>query len=168
MSARRASGSQPLKVLVDTNVWLDYFLARSKDHPLVCEFIARASEREDVALYVASLSLKDVAYLLASQMKLDVRRSGKEVTPNVAAAAREVAWACVRSVLDKAIVVPIGSREVLSAFACRRLHDDFEGDLMLGALDAVDDAVLMTHDAALSRHAGRSCVTAAEALALLA
>ena len=66
-----------LRLLVDTNIWLDYFLARSTHHAVVDTLIASAANREDIALYVTSLSLKDIAYQLAAQMKADVRRSGK-------------------------------------------------------------------------------------------
>lgn len=158
----------PIKILVDTNIWLDYFLARSGHHNPVSTFIAKAYEREDIALYVPSLSLKDLAYQLSSLMKLDAQRAGKGVTPDIATAAREVSWGCVRNVLEKALVAPIGHTEVLGAFTYKRIHDDFEDDLVLAALDAVDANFLMTHDDALRRHVGDFCITAEEGLELLA
>lgn len=167
-SFRRFDAQRPLKILVDTNIWLDYFLARSDQHRVVSAFLAHAVEREDVMLYVTSLSLKDIAYQLASQMKLDARRAGREVDAHAAAAAREVSWGCVRNVLKKAIVAPVGNTEMLNAFVFKRFHDDLEDDLVLGALDAIDGDYLMTHDAALARHTGDLCITAEEGLALLA
>ena len=94
----------PIKILVDTNIWLDYFLARGVHHHAVSAFIAKAYEREDIVLYVPSLSLKDLAHQLASLMKLDARRAGKDISPDIAAAAREVSWGCMRSVLEKALL----------------------------------------------------------------
>lgn len=164
----REGARLPIKILVDTNILLDYFLARSAHHHAVSAFIARAYEREDIVLCVPSLSLKDLAYQLASLMKLDARRAGKDITPDIAAAAREVSWGCVRSVLEKALVGPIGHTEVLGAFTYKRIHDDFEDDLVLAALDAVDANFLMTHDDALGRHVGDFCITAEEGLELLA
>ena len=149
-----------LRLLVDTNIWLDYFLARSTHHAVVDTLIASAANRE-------SLSLKDIAYQLAAQMKADVRRSGKQVDENSASAAREVAWGCVRNVLEKAIVLPIGYDEILRAFTFKPLHDDLEDDLVLGAMEASGVAVLVTHDQKLAKHAEGACVTAEEALALL-
>ena len=157
----------PIKILVDTNIWLDYFLARGAHHHAVSTFIAMAYGHEDIALYVPSLSLKDLAYQLASLMKLDARRAGKDITPDIAAAAREVSWGCVRNVLEKALVAPIGHAEVLGAFTYKRVHDDFEDDLVLAALDAVGANFLMTHDDALRRHAGNFCITSEEGLELL-
>lgn len=162
-----AAGS-PTRILVDTNVWLDYFLARGAHHDAVSRFMAQAYGREDVTLYVPSLSLKDLAYQLASLMKLDARRASRDVTPDIAAAAREVSWGCVRNVLEKALVAPVGHAEVLGAFTRKRIHDDFEDDLVLSAADAVGADFLMTHDAALRRHMGGLCLTAEEGLELLA
>ena len=159
--------SHPIKILVDTNIWLDYFLARGAHHDAVSTFIARACEREDIALYIPSLSLKDLAYQLASLMKLDARRAGKDITPDIAAAAREVSWGCVRNVLEKALVAPVGRTEVLGAFTYKRIHDDFEDDLVLASLDAAGCQLLMTHDTALRRHMGDLCLTAEEGLELL-
>lgn len=167
-SFRRFDAQHPLKILIDTNIWLDYFLARSDQHRVVSEFLALAVERKDLMLYVTPLSLKDIAYQLASQMQLDARRAGREVDTHVAAAAREVSWGCVRNVLKKAIVAPVGNTEVLNAFVFKRFHDDLEDDLILGTLDAIDGDYLMTHDAALARHTGDLCITAEEGLALLA
>ena len=120
-------------------------------HHAVSTFIAKTYGREDIALYVPSLSLKDLAYQLASLMKLDARRAGKDITPDIAAAAREVSWGCVRSVLEKALVAPVSRTEVL----------------VLAALDAVDASFLMTHDDALRQHVGDFCITAEEGLELL-
>ena len=139
----RAGISLPIKILVDTNVWLDYFLAHGAHHNAVSTFVARACEREDIALYIPSLSLKDLAYQLASLMKFDARRAGKDITPDIAAAARELSWGCVRNV-------------------------DFEDDLVLASLDAAGCQLLMTHDATLARHMGDLCLTAEEGLELLA
>ena len=164
---RTFSRQRPLKILVDTNVWFDYFLARSDCHKAAAQFLACGMEREDVALFIASLSLKDLACQLSNQMKLDARRAGREVDASVASAAREVSWACVRNVLEKALVAPVGHTEVLNAFAYRRIHNDLEDDLILGALDAIEGDYLMTHDAALARHTGDLCITAEEGLQLL-
>ena len=159
--------SLPIKILVDTNIWLDYFLTRGAHHDAVSTFIAKAYEREDIALYIPSLSLKDLACQLASLMKLDARRAGKDITPDIAAAAREVSWDCVRNVLEKALVAPVGRTEVLGAFTYKRIHDDFEDDLVLASLDAAGCQLFMTHDTALRRHMGDLCLTAEEGLGLL-
>ena len=160
--------SQRPSLLIDTNVWLDYFLSRSTRHPSVNAFIAGAIGREDIILYAASLSLKDLAYQLVNLMKKDARDAEEPITPEVAAAAREVSWACVRDVLGKALVAPVGNAEVLGAFTLRHLHDDLEDDLMLATAESIDADALVTHDAALLKYAEDLCITTEEGLELLA
>lgn len=168
MSSSVFSKDRPIKLLVDTNVWLDYFLSRSTRHTSVNAFIAGAIGREDIVLYAASLSLKDLAYQLANLMKKDARDAEEPITPEVAAAAREVSWACVRDVLGKALVAPVGNAEILGAFTLRHLHDDLEDDLMLATAESIDADALVTHDAALLKHAEDLCITTEEGLELLA
>ena len=81
----------PLKLLLDTNVWLDYFLARTPGHRGAAELVALAEGSEKVALYTSALSVKDIAYLLERDMKSGAREAGLVVSEMVAAAARETA-----------------------------------------------------------------------------
>ena len=157
----------PLKLLVDTNVWMDYFLVRQEPHREAAELVRLAFGSEDVVLYAASLSLKDLAYLLENVFRRDVRESAGDVSPQAAAAARETAWGCVRAVVDRALVVPVGHAEVLQAFTLRSAHDDFEDDLLLGAAYRADADYVVTADAALTRRSPVPCVNAARAVELI-
>lgn len=157
----------PLKLLVDTNVWMDYFLVRQEPHREAVELVRLAFGSEDVVLYAASLSLKDLAYLLENMFRRDVRESAGDVSPQAAAAARETAWGCVRAVVDKALVVPVGHAEVLQAFSLRSAHDDFEDDLLLSAAYRADVDYVVTGDAALVRRSPVPCVNALRAVELI-
>lgn len=160
-------GTKPLKLLVDTNVWLDYFLARNPRHREVARLLATAAKSESAVLYVASLSLKDVAYLLACDMKRGARKAGREITPQVVAAARETAWACVRKVVDFALVAPVGHAEVLQGFAYKAVHDDFEDDLILGVAYRTGVDYIVTHDDELARRSPIPCLDATAACGLV-
>ena len=65
-------------------------------------------------------------------MKEQARRCDGELKPEAAAAACEVAWGCVRNMLDRAIVIPVGQAEILQAFTYKRIHDDLEDDIVPG------------------------------------
>ena len=158
---------KPLMLLLDTSVWMDYFLARQRSHNEVAEIVALAQDSETVALCVSSHSLKDIAYLMASAMKAESRREGIDVTSEVGAAARETAWGCVRCIVDSALVVPVGRGEVLQAFTFKALHPDFEDDLLLGAAYCADVDYLVTSDELLARHAPVTCVDPEQALKLV-
>lgn len=157
----------PLKLLVDTNVWMDYFLVRQEPHREAAELVRLAFGSEDVVLYVASLSLKDLSYLLESVFRRDARAATGEVSPQAAAAARETAWGCVRAVVDKALIVPVGHAEVLQAFTLRSVHDDFEDDLLLGCAYRADVDYVVTGDVALARRSPVPCIGAARAVELI-
>lgn len=79
-------GATPLKLLVDTTVWMDYFLVRQESHREAAELVRLAFGSEDVALYVASLSLKDLSHLLESVFRRDARAATGEVSDRAAAA----------------------------------------------------------------------------------
>lgn len=125
-----------------------------------------AGQSETIALYVASHTIKDIAYILASTMKEQARRCDGELTEDVAAAAREVAWGCVRNMLDRAIVIPIGQPEILQAFTYRGVHDDLEDGIILGAAYRAGVDYIVTHDKPLTRHSPIPCVDVGRALEL--
>lgn len=158
------NSQHPVKLLVDTNVWLDYFLARNGGHSYAADLITEAFENEKVLLYVTSLSMKDVAYQLSSCMKADVRNAGVNVTETISAAARETAWGCVRCIMNNAVIVPIGSHEVLQACTYKQIHDDFEDDLILGAANSIDADGIVTNDKQLTKHSPIVCVSSKEAV----
>ena len=162
-----ARAAEPIRVLVDTNAWLSYFLARDDRHAHVDEFIAAAQEGERFALYAASLSLKDIASLVSAAMKGAAREAGRQVTPDVVAASREMAWACIRHVLELALVVPIGHAEVLQACTYRTFHDDFEDDLVLAAAERAGADYILTNDECLARRSPIPCLDSEGALRLL-
>ena len=147
-----------LKLLVDTNVWLDYFLARGERHRSVMQLVERAYASEDVVLFAASPSLKDISYLLTSSMKSGVRQNGGEVTPDVVAAARETAWACVRKVLELAYVAPVDQTDITQAFAYKCVHADFEDDVLLSVAHRIGADYIVTHDDGLLRHVPNLCM----------
>ena len=50
-----------LKLLIDTNVWMDYFSGRSDRTANVVHLIEIADASELIALFASSLSVKDVS-----------------------------------------------------------------------------------------------------------
>ena len=162
-----ASSSKVMKLLIDTNIWVDYFLSRSSECRAVTKLLSLAAASESFALYVVSHSIKDISYILASTMKEQARRCDGELKPEAAAAAREVAWGCVRNMLDRAIVIPVGQAEILQAFTYKRIHDDLEDDIVLGAAYRAGIDYIVTHDKPISCHSPIPCIDVTQALELL-
>ena len=118
-----------------------------------------------VAIQLAE-QIGDHVCSINQHMKAGARAAGAEVTPAVAAAAREPAWACVRFVLDASLVVPVGRDEVLRAFALRPVHDDLEDGLLLGAASRAGADYVVTHDRELARRSPVPCVDVVRAAEL--
>ena len=91
--------SLPLKLLVDTNVWVDYFLERRPEaHEAAMGFVAEATAA-DAALYTSSATMPDLFFLLCQETKRYLREHGEPVDERFAAAVRESAWSSVRNVM---------------------------------------------------------------------
>lgn len=155
-----------LKLLIDTNVWLDYFLARTNATRPIVELFSRAAEAEDIVLFSSSLSVKDVYYILGRTMKANARRGGA-LTPETIAGADETAWACIRLIRQKSIIASVGADEVFDSFVFRHHHNDFEDDLILGVANRIDADYVVTEDKNLIKHTNGVCIDAHQALRLV-
>lgn len=155
-----------LKIMVDTNVWLSYFEGNSE---YAADTVALFDELSAMkaAVYAASSSLKDVYYLHQRDMKKSLYASGLAITKQLAAGVRESSWSCVRSMMELAMIVPIGQAEALRATTLRELHNDFEDDLILAAADRIQADYLVTTDKRLTKHAPVACLCPADMIALL-
>ena len=157
---------RPLKLLIDTNIWLDYFLGRTNASESIVELFSRAAEAEDIVLFSSSLSVKDIYYILGRTMKGDARRGGV-LTPEAVAAADETAWACVRLIRQKSIIASVGADEVFDSFVFKHHHNDFEDDLILGVANRIDADYVVTGDKDLIKHTNGVCIDAYQALRLV-
>lgn len=157
---------RPLKLLIDTNIWLDYFLGRTNATGPTVELFSRAAEAEDIVLFSSSLSVKDIYYILGRTMKADARREGA-LTPEAIAAADETAWACVRLIRQKSIIASVGADEVFDSFVFKHHHNDFEDDLILGVANRIDADYVVTGDKDLIKHTNGVCIDVYQALRLV-
>ena len=157
--------SVPLKLVVDTNVWLDYYLDRGPRHEAVGRVIA-ATAGERAAVYVTDGILKDFFFLFQQTLKEMHRSDGLVIDANLAASIEETAWACLRNIMHLALVVPLGAGEVWEAFALRPQHGDFEDNLIIAAAKRVDADYIVTADRQLGRRSPIPCLDVAEAASL--
>lgn len=138
------------RILLDTNVLVDYYLGREPGCTACKRIIEQACDRHP--LYVTALSLKDVYYLVGSTLKRLQRRDFGMLTEAAANACNEVAWGCVRNAIDFAIVTNTGRNECLDAFVLRSVHNDFEDNLVAASARAARADFLVTGDERLLSH----------------
>lgn len=149
------------RLLVDTNVWLDHYLARLP-RQRACTALLTAAAEGQAALLVTAPVLKDLYYLLSVQLKRDIRSEKGQVSEEDALAVDELAWACTRNALELASVTPVGAMDVWDAFTLRAAHPDFEDDLLLAAARSAGADAIVTGDRKLAQHAPVPCLTPEE------
>lgn len=154
------------KIVLDTNVVVDYLLGRK---PVCdeCRHIMMEHAQGNHAVYVSALSLKDAYYLVSMQLKRMERAKEGALSEEMARAANEVAWACVRQLVDCLLVLPAGLSESLRAFTFKPIHPDFEDDLVVASALSANVDYLVTNDDALLRHAPIATLSSADMLKLI-
>ena len=154
------------KIVLDTNVVVDYLMGREPACS-ECKQLLLMHAACQHAVYVTSLSLKDAYYLVSMQLKRMERQASGRLDEGVANAANEVAWACIRSLVENVLVLPVGRAETLQAFTYKPVHGDFEDDLVVAAARSANADFVVTNDRSLLHHAPIACLSSADMLAFL-
>lgn len=152
-----------LKILLDTNVWLDYFIDRSATHDLAHDIVTKCI-RGGHQLLAAAPSTKDCFFLVAQELKRLERAESGRITESAANAINEVAWACVLSMRKLAYIVPTDDTDVIEASILRSAHADFEDNLILAAAARAQADYIITSDKALIAHMPNTCISLNDAL----
>lgn len=157
----------PRSLVIDTNVWLDYYLGFRAGHRNAVELLDVANAL-DVTLLCSVTATKDLFYLIAADFKREYRRCHDgALSPDGAAAATEVAWACLRNLEEIATAVGCDQSDVWMARAQRCLHEDYEDNLVIAAAQRSGADLLVTNDESLVRHSPVAALTCEDALLYL-
>ena len=82
------------RLLIDTNVWVDYYIDRSPGHQAARALITNAL-RQDAVLYISTLSMKDVFFIIDQTLKRYARQELGKLTDSSRAAATEIALSLI-------------------------------------------------------------------------
>ena len=156
-----------LKVLLDTNIWVDYYSSAREEHAdAVCLLNIAAQSGADL-LYAIPTS-KDLFYLISSDFKAWTRRQcGGRLTHEQAAAATEMAWGCLDNMTRMATAVGCDVSDVWIACKRKHLHADYEDNLVLAAAERSHADLLVTSDEQLLKHAPVAALGLTDAIAYL-
>ncbi|WP_165047946.1 MULTISPECIES: PIN domain-containing protein [unclassified Adlercreutzia] len=155
-----------MSLLLDTNVWLDYFDPWRTFHEDAFALIDYAYV-EGIGLAYFAGSLKDVYYLVGSIHKRRLRAAGKEVTGSEALACNEMAWGVVDAIRDLAIPLPLDLRTVWLARQQKTLFFDLEDGLVAAAAELAGIDFLVTNDVRLARTSTVKAYSSADMLTYL-
>lgn len=154
-------------MLLDTNVWIDYYLGYRSNHVAVRKLMSKANHA-GIDLLHAVTSTKDVFFLIAADFKREARSQNDNVlTPSAAQAAQAVAWGCLQNMEE--ISTPVGCDQSDVWLACkqRSLHADFEDNLIVAAALRSKASLLVTNDEMLIRHSPVATPSVEDALKVL-
>ena len=155
-----------LRLLVDTNVWLDWFIPGRARSQVAEEFVIRAIRRGDTLLYPVRI-LGDIFYMVDRNCRHYLHEALGQVDDVAARAARTTAWSCVRNMREVATAVGADEADVWLACEYQTLHDDLEDDFVLAAAERVRADYLVTNDRALIQHSTVAALTCEDMLKVL-
>ena len=162
----RKSSAKP-RFLVDTNVWIDYFIDRSVYHDDAIALVA-TSQSAGIDLFSTIEATKDVFYLVSYELKRMRRDDGGEVSAGFANAVNEAAWSCLTSLRKRSTVVGADSSDMIEAMTQRANHADYEDNLLVAAAMRARATHIVSSDKQLQTHSPVPCISIKEACALIA
>ena len=153
-------------LLLDTNVWLDYFVPGRAGKDAAARLIAQCS-RDDITLLYASHSIQDVFFLSGLSYKRMMRNDGIEIDETWSRAINGQAWECVRTTREIATAADTGQGDIWLAEKYRDLHGDFEDDLVIAVAQRVKADYLVTSDMQLIAKSPVAALTPEDMLTVL-
>jgi predicted nucleic acid-binding protein len=148
--------------LVDTNVWIDYFMATEPHGKEVLAFFEAVDQRGGTLLYTPT-TLKDVFFLIPRILRREAQAAGKPDNTSFAPAA----WACVRTMTEIAVAAPVSPPEFDLAWTLRSRHADLEDNLIIAAAETCNADYVVSYDRAMLEHFSPVCITPEQACNLL-
>lgn len=155
------AAARPLKLLIDTNVWLDNYLPGRPNGRDSRALLDIAWQRDDCLIYPASV-LVDVMYAIRAELKRRARAAGMPVDESAGAAIGEVAWGCVENMRELGTAASVDEADLWLASKFHRFHPDFEDDVVLAVAQRVGADFLVTGDEGLLRRANVAALPPAE------
>lgn len=139
-------------ILLDTNVWLDFYFGERPRNPSARRLF-RLADKRNIALLFAVTSSKDVYYLSAAELKAAARKEhGAALSEEEAAGAEATAASIVASMAAQGLAVGLDMTDVWMAAKQRHIHRDYEDNLIVAAAMRARADVLVTNDEKLLRH----------------
>lgn len=155
-----------LRILVDTNVWIDAFLGHRSGHDAAMAFLAAAQMASAQLVYPVG-SLQDVFAILVMELKRKTREVG-EIDETAMNVIRRVAWSCVDTLREGATAVGADESDAWLACKYRKLNWDLEDNMVLAAAKRAEVDYLVTSDRVLLAKANVAAMSPADMTALLA
>ena len=154
-----------LRILVDTNVWVDSFLGHRAGHGAALAFLAEAQRNAAQLIYPVG-ALQDVFAILIMELKRKTRET-RELDETCMNVIRRTAWGCIDALREGATAVGADESDTWLACKYRKLNWDLEDNMVLAAAKRAEADYLVTSDRMLISKANVAAMTPADMAALL-
>lgn len=138
-------------LLIDTNIWVDDCFDMRPKHTQAMKLLLKANEH-DVELLYAPHSSKDVFRLVKAGVKNVLRKINGNLTEADALAAHQFAWSYLDYMSEVATAVGCDNFDIHLAKKQRKLHGEYEDDLLIAAVLRSKANLLVTNDEKLLHH----------------
>ncbi|MDO4404696.1 MAG: PIN domain-containing protein [Atopobiaceae bacterium] len=155
-----------LKVLIDTNVWIDKYLMDRKLSGVSKSLLTLCID-DDIAVLYPLRSLHDVFWQVARDVERWVRQSYGDVSEQWAHVVNERAWDCINNMMEVGTPVGADGSDVWVAQHLREIHPDFEDNMVLAAAERAQVDYLVTSDTKLIQKATVAALTPQDMLVVL-
>lgn len=150
-------------LMLDTNVWINNLIGANRGHEAAHALVDTALD-QGIRLGIAPHSLASMFYIVHRYLKRCHVADGRTFDDAAAAAAKEAAWGAVDNIMEFAEVIGSDISDARIAAHHKRIHDDFEDDLVIAAAMRMGADLLVTDDLALVKHSPIPTMTTADAL----
>lgn len=141
-----------MNLLLDTNIWIDYYVGDRPGHQHAYEFVEAAITSGHNLCYAVTSS-RDVFFnvVMSAKRRHRLAQDGK-LTEGQAHAAASLGWACLEHMADTATAIGCDASDVWVAHRYRDLHVDYEDNLVIAAAQRATVDFLVTGDKQLLQH----------------
>lgn len=154
------------KLLVDTNVWLDAFLAKRHGHQPAHNLMDFAA-RNNISLLYAAVSPKDIFFIASSTLKRELRETEENPGEGAYQAISQIVWQYIEHMAIIGTAVGCDESDLWLARKYRSIHPDLEDNLIVAAAQRASADYLVTNDEKLILHSPVATLSPTDALALL-
>ena len=146
------------RLLVDTNVWLDYYLQEGAFGEATR--LVELAEAGKIDLLYAPTTAKDLFYILPRRLaRRNVNGDNASFIP--------AAWACIEHMMQVATASPLSLAECEMARMLGKHMPDLEDNLIIASGDTADVDYVVTSDRRMLEVMPEVCLTPARALELI-
>ena len=156
----------PLKLLLDTNVWLDRLIPNRGGYETAKALIDGSAE-DNIELLYSLHSLNDVFYQVGLEGKHWVKANYGHISEQWAHAINDRSWECIEDMSCIATAIGADGSDVWIAQHLRSVHGDFEDNMVLAVAERAKVDYLVTSDRKLIQKATVAALTPEDMLAVL-